>query len=124
MHTDDKTHENTGLPTVELATLRERLHQERRFRLQQIQQLTGFAPTTLQDACGFQAQWAQIQVHVELTVSARLVLAEVKSALRRMDQGRYGTCHGCGNAIALPRLQVIPQTRHCTLCHWVEETRR
>jgi DnaK suppressor protein len=48
----------------------------------------------------------------------------VKAALRRMDQGRYGSCHGCGRSIALPRLQVIPQTRHCTLCHWVEETRQ
>lgn len=124
MNTHVKTRENAGLPTVELATLRARLHQERRFRLNQIQQLTDSVPATPQDAGGFQALWAHIQVHVELTVSARLVLAEVKSALRRMDQGRYGSCHGCGRSIALPRLQVIPQTRHCTLCHWVEETRR
>jgi RNA polymerase-binding transcription factor DksA len=124
VNTHYKTHENPGLPTVELAALRERLHQERRFRLQQIQQLNSSAPTTPQDASGFQALWAHIQVHVELAVSAHLVLAEVKSALRRMDQGRYGSCHGCGDAIALARLQVMPQTRHCTLCHWVEETRR
>src|SRR5262249_31321164 len=40
-------------------------------------------------------------------------LDEVQSALRRIDKGTYGRCEECGEAIARPRLQALPYTRHC-----------
>lgn len=37
-------------------------------------------------------------------------------ALRRMDEGNYGSCVSCGNPIPLDRLLVIPETPHCITC--------
>jgi RNA polymerase-binding transcription factor DksA len=33
-----------------------------------------------------------------------------------MDDGSYGTCERCGNAIATPRLEARPMSTHCVEC--------
>ncbi|WP_137392264.1 TraR/DksA family transcriptional regulator [Rhodoligotrophos defluvii] len=45
---------------------------------------------------------------------ARLVLLE--RALRRMDDGEYGYCTGCGEFIGMRRLAVDPATPKCIRC--------
>jgi RNA polymerase-binding transcription factor DksA len=40
-------------------------------------------------------------------------LADVERALQRLDEGTYGTCEACGNAIADERLAAEPATRFC-----------
>jgi RNA polymerase-binding transcription factor DksA len=40
-------------------------------------------------------------------------LADVERALRRLDDGSYGTCEACGSAIADERLEAMPATRFC-----------
>jgi RNA polymerase-binding transcription factor DksA len=40
-------------------------------------------------------------------------LADVERALRRLDDGSYGTCEACGTAIADDRLEAMPATRFC-----------
>jgi RNA polymerase-binding transcription factor DksA len=40
-------------------------------------------------------------------------LADVERALHRLDDGTYGTCEACGNAIADERLEAMPATRFC-----------
>ena len=37
-------------------------------------------------------------------------------ALQRIDAGEYGRCVGCGGAIPLGRLQVMPDTQTCLGC--------
>jgi RNA polymerase-binding transcription factor DksA len=41
---------------------------------------------------------------------------EALAALRRIDEGTYGRCEGCGQAIHKARLDAIPFTRFCTPC--------
>lgn len=41
---------------------------------------------------------------------------EVRAALKRIDDGSYGTCESCGRAIAVARLEAIPYTRYCIKC--------
>lgn len=41
---------------------------------------------------------------------------EVEAALRRMQDGEYGDCADCGEAIAPERLQVQPAARRCMAC--------
>lgn len=48
------------------------------------------------------------EVHAELH--------EVERALRRIDDGVYGYCVGCGEMVAAPRLQAVPYARHCIDC--------
>ncbi len=43
-------------------------------------------------------------------------LAAVEEALRRLDDGTYGTCNRCGRAIALERLDALPWAAHCIDC--------
>lgn len=40
-------------------------------------------------------------------------LADVEHALRRLDDGTYGTCEVCGKVIPDDRLEAMPATRLC-----------
>lgn len=41
---------------------------------------------------------------------------QVANALRRFDDGSYGTCAGCGEPIAFGRLLVMPEATRCVTC--------
>jgi len=43
-------------------------------------------------------------------------LADAERALRKLDDGTYGTCERCGNPIGEDRLEAIPWTRLCITC--------
>jgi DnaK suppressor protein len=43
-------------------------------------------------------------------------LVQMEEALRRLDEGSYGICADCAEPIPFPRLQVFPETLHCTSC--------
>ena len=43
-------------------------------------------------------------------------LAQVSSALRRLDEGGYGLCLECGEPIDGRRLLALPATTYCTAC--------
>ncbi|MBI4359370.1 MAG: TraR/DksA C4-type zinc finger protein [Candidatus Nealsonbacteria bacterium] len=51
---------------------------------------------------------------VERALEARL--SEINLALERVQQGKYGLCEKCGQAIAAPRLETIPEARTCDKC--------
>ncbi|HVM10816.1 MAG TPA: TraR/DksA C4-type zinc finger protein [Acidimicrobiales bacterium] len=40
-------------------------------------------------------------------------LGEIEYALRRLDEGTYGTCEACGKQIPDERLDAMPATRFC-----------
>lgn len=46
----------------------------------------------------------------------RARLAAILGALRRIEDGSYGTCGGCGGAIEFERLLVFPETPRCVAC--------
>jgi RNA polymerase-binding transcription factor DksA len=41
---------------------------------------------------------------------------QIRSALRRMDEGSYGTCANCGADISPARLQALPTATLCINC--------
>jgi RNA polymerase-binding transcription factor DksA len=49
-------------------------------------------------------------------------LADVEHALRRLDDGTYGTCEVCGKVIPDERLEAVPAARLC-LEHQAEAER-
>jgi RNA polymerase-binding transcription factor DksA len=40
-------------------------------------------------------------------------LSDVEHALRRLDDGSYGTCEACGRPISGDRLEAMPAARFC-----------
>jgi RNA polymerase-binding transcription factor DksA len=48
-----------------------------------------------------------------LEEGAQQTLAAIDDALRRIDEGTYGTCEACGKPIAPERLAAIPWARLC-----------
>jgi RNA polymerase-binding protein DksA len=51
-----------------------------------------------------------------LIENEQATLEQVQTALNRIDAGTYGKCEECGDAIAKPRLQALPYTKHCIQC--------
>jgi DnaK suppressor protein len=43
-------------------------------------------------------------------------LEQIVAALRRMEEGTYGVCNGCGAPIPLERLMIYPETLACSAC--------
>ena len=46
----------------------------------------------------------------------RAQLGQVVEALRRIEDGTYGACQGCGGTISMERLMVFPETLACDRC--------
>jgi RNA polymerase-binding transcription factor DksA len=40
-------------------------------------------------------------------------LADIEHALKRLDDGSYGTCEACGKPISDERLEALPAARFC-----------
>jgi DnaK suppressor protein len=56
---------------------------------------------------------SQVSTMIEQT---RARLGEVDAALRRVDDGTYGTCELCGADIPAGRLEARPIARTCVAC--------
>ena len=52
--------------------------------------------------------------------NSRLV-AQVQSALTRIDEGSYGLCESCDGSIAPKRLDAVPWARLCVSCQARQE---
>ncbi|CAL9326957.1 TraR/DksA family transcriptional regulator [Streptomyces sp. SudanB52_2052] len=113
----------TRLSAEDLAALRENLTEQRLFRQEQLRQLADAAPSRTDDVRRHDAA-SQVEVHVKLAAAARMVLADVEAALRRMAEGSYGTCRLCRGPVARERLMIVPQARYCARCQQVREAGR
>ncbi|WP_319463270.1 TraR/DksA family transcriptional regulator [Micromonospora sp. RTP1Z1] len=51
-----------------------------------------------------------------LMETARQGIADTATALRRMSEGSYGRCEGCGGEIPVARLEILPSARYCVPC--------
>jgi len=67
------------------------------------------------DPEGHTIAWERQQI-AALLDEARITLADIDAARRRVDEGRYGTCTTCGNEIDPRRLDALPATPTCVAC--------
>jgi RNA polymerase-binding transcription factor DksA len=91
-----------------LQVLRSELEEQRRFRIEQLDELTAEVAATADDA--------RLHVARALAIAARAALREIDRALVRMEHGSYGVCEDCEKPIQLERLEVLPMSRFCTPC--------
>ncbi|EZP27593.1 TraR/DksA family transcriptional regulator [Microbacterium oleivorans] len=58
-------------------------------------------------------EWQRVDA---LRASTRDELAQVATALARVDAGTYGVCERCGREIPAARMEVRPQATMCVAC--------
>ncbi len=51
-----------------------------------------------------------------LRTNAERLLAQVRDALERLDDGQYGVCEGCREPIDPARLEALPYATLCLRC--------
>jgi DnaK suppressor protein len=88
----------------QVAAFRAQLDEQRRFRLDQLDELKAIDPDNTSE------------VTEVLAAGARIALRDVLAALYRIDTGTYGSCTDCGNPVPLERLEVLPQVGQCLAC--------
>jgi DnaK suppressor protein len=115
------------------ATLRAQLETERERLLAEIAEYELEGQETLSDVSGENnyrdhmadqgsATFAR-ELDMSLEDQARQSLADLESALARMEAGTYGVCTRCGAAIPAERLHAVPSAQLCITCKEWEETR-
>ncbi|MFQ6330853.1 hypothetical protein ACLMAL_32630 [Nocardia sp. CWNU-33] len=100
--------------TDRLPALRATLHQQRRFRLQQLAELE--AEIDRPAAPANAADTARHEVTIKLAAAARQALADLDETLMLITTGRYGRCRRCYVEIPIHLLQTIPTSRWCLNC--------
>lgn len=88
-----------------------RLHEEHRFRVEQLASLEAEPP------CGRR----HASVNQALHMAASTTLREIDAALARMEQGGYGLCVECAQPLSASRLDTLPMTPLCMQCHYNEQ---
>lgn len=61
------------------------------------------------------------EIDVGLTVGLNRRLNQVRRALQKLDEGSYGVCDRCGQAIGRARLTAMPEAIFCIACEDVVE---
>ena len=56
------------------------------------------------------------EIDYSLEANSEQVLAQVDAALKRVEDGTYGTCTSCGQPIPEERLEAVPWAELCIDC--------
>lgn len=61
------------------------------------------------------------EIDYTLEENEERVLAAIDVALKRIEEGTFGTCRTCSEQIAIERLEALPYTSQCIDCKRREE---
>lgn len=110
-------------PELNLDQIRQRLTAERaalRHRLGLVtEHVTGGPAFDAQfnpDRSDLADEYAERERDVALLAIEQDQLEQVEAALSRVDDGTYGICLDCGEAIPVERLEILPYATTCVRC--------
>jgi RNA polymerase-binding transcription factor len=115
---------------VDVERFRKLLEEERRRVVDAIEYLHKENPGSIEDETEDQTQdnladtaTATLDREIDYTLeeNSEHVLEAIEAALKRIEDGTYGTCVNCGKPIAEERLAAIPWATHCIDCKRLEE---
>jgi len=116
---------------VDVERFRQLLAEERRRVVDAIEYLHKENPGSIEEETEDQTQdnhmgetaTATLDREIDYTLeeNSEHVLAAIDAALKRIDDGTFGTCVNCGKPIAEERLAAIPWATHCIDCKRLEE---
>jgi RNA polymerase-binding transcription factor len=115
--------------------IRQRLEQDLRTAVSRLRPPNGALaveepPWAIGDRCPFADEVEEVQVNEtrEIGFATRELLRErvnrLSAALDRINDGEYGTCIECGEAISPARLRAAPEAQTCVRCQDRLERRR
>lgn len=58
----------------------------------------------------------EMEKELSILENTRDILSKVQDALVRIEDGTYGMCDVCGQAIPVARLEALPYTKMCVTC--------
>lgn len=109
----------------ELAKFKDILTQRKEELINQVQndkeKGIAFDPDDLPDEVDLAASESDQSMMLRLRDRERILLRKIDRALAKIDQGDYGTCESCGEAIGLKRLEARPVTDLCIDCKEEQE---
>jgi DnaK suppressor protein len=108
-----------GIEPIQLAGLRAALHEQHRFRTEQLEELAAQAA----DRSTLVEDNPRDEVADALRAGAVSALCEIEEALARIEIGRYGRCETCECMIPLERLEILPMAALCLQCQRALEAR-
>src|SRR5262249_13174438 len=113
--------------------MRDRLLREREDVQREVLSLRGTLGTSLEDETDEDGSDSHLgdaatatydrELEVTLEDNEEHLLAQYDAAILRMEQGRFGTCTGCGSEIAPERLDALPYVELCIGCARRREAR-
>jgi RNA polymerase-binding protein DksA len=111
---------------VDLEVMRDRLLRERQDVQKEVESLRVTLGTSLEDETdedGFDSHLGDAatatydrELEVTLEDNEEHLLAQYDAALRRLEEGTYGTCTSCRRAIDEQRLDTLPYVEWCIDC--------
>lgn len=124
-----------GIPPERLEYYARLLQEERRRLRQELSEMERHQGTTeekpVADVSGAEEDLVDVATEaferekgLALESSVQGLLHMVEDALRRIHDGTYGICDGCGRPIDANRLRAIPYARLCIRCKEKEERAR
>ncbi len=104
----------------EINRLREKLefqrHDARQFLRRVEQDVQSLDADTTQDSADRSVMSVSKESMFERSSERRTVLRLIEAALKRIANGSYGKCIGCGDDIPNRRLEALPWTQFCLRC--------
>jgi DnaK suppressor protein len=104
----------------EVERLRQKLefqrHETRQFLLHLDQEARSLDAEAAQDSADRCVISLSKEALFERSSQRRTVLGLIEAALKRIADGSFGTCVGCGDEIQDQRLQALPWTQFCLRC--------
>ena len=58
----------------------------------------------------------ELEKELSVAQNAEDLLAKVRHALKRLNEGHYGVCESCGKPIPIARLDALPYATTCVTC--------
>jgi DnaK suppressor protein len=72
-----------------------------------------------------EGDWAVVDISEDINLrrlaAHRKALHDIDEALRKIEEGSYGTCEECGEEIGEKRLSVLPSATLCVICQGNKE---
>jgi DnaK suppressor protein len=74
-----------------------------------------------QDPADMAANAYTKELLMSMSTNDRQLLDSIDAALARIQEGEYGYCDNCGEAIHEKRLEAVPWAQHCVDCQELNE---